>query len=112
VVSALLNTNTAPLMFVPGLRREFAGRGPWARLLTLRKQFNHLLSEQISTGRRCSAAADGTILGQLLAETYRDADNDIELQDQLRTLLVAGHDTTASVLAWALYRIHREPGVR
>ncbi len=112
VVSALLNTNTAPLMLLPGLRREFAGRGPWARLLRLRRQFNDMLSEQITSGRRCSAAADGTILGQLLAETYRDADDDVELQEQLRTMLVAGHDTTASALAWALYHIHREDGVR
>ena len=57
-------------------------------------------------------AAGGTILGQLLAETYQDADNDVELQQQLRTMLVAGHDTTASALAWALYHIHREDGVR
>ena len=73
VVSALLNTNTAPLMLIPGLRREFAGRGPWARLLRLRKQFNGMLSEQISSGRRCPTTANGTILGQLLAETYQDA---------------------------------------
>ena len=112
VVSALLNTNTAPLMLIPGLRREFAGRGPWARLLRLRKQFNGMLSEQISSGRRCPTTANGTILGQLLAETYQDAGSDIELQEQLRTLLVAGHDTTASALAWALYHIHREVGVR
>ena len=112
VVSALLNSNTAPLMLLPGLRREFAGRGPWARLLRLRRQFNAMLSEQISSGRRCAAAADGTILGQLLAETYQDADDDVELQEQLGTMLVAGHDTTASALAWALYHIHREDGVR
>ena len=112
VVSALLNTNTAPLMLVPGLRREFAGRGPWARLLRLRKQFNGMLSEQISSGRRYPTTANGTVLGQLLAETYQDAGSDIELQEQLRTLLVAGHDTTASALAWALYHIHREVGVR
>jgi cytochrome P450 len=112
VVSALLSTNTAALMLVPGLRREFAGRGPWARLLRLRAQFNRVLSEQISSGRRCPATTNGTILGQLLAETYQDSDDDVELQEQLRTLLVAGHDTTAAALAWALYHIHREEGVR
>jgi cytochrome P450 family 110 len=112
VVTALLNTNTAPLMLLPSLRQDFAGRGPWARLLRLRTQFDGMLAEQVTSGRRCPASAEGTILGQLLAETYRDADNDVELQEQLRTLLVAGHDTTASALAWALYHIHREDGVR
>jgi cytochrome P450 len=112
VVTALLNTNTAPLMLLPSLRRDFAGRGPWARLLRLRAEFNGMLAEQVAVGRRCPVAAQGTILGQLLAETYQDADNDVELQEQLRTLLVAGHDTTASALAWALYHIHREDAVR
>ena len=111
VVTALLDTNTAPLMLLPSLRRDFAGRGPWARLLRLRRRFNDMLAGQVASGRRCPVSAEGTILGQLLAETYRDADNDVELQEQLRTLLVAGHDTTASALAWALYHIHREDGV-
>jgi cytochrome P450 len=111
VVSELLDANTAPLMLMPALRREFAGRGPWARLLTLRAQFNDLLSEQVSAARRQPAVADGTVLGQLLADTYRSADDDVELLEQLRTLLVAGHDTTASALAWALYHIHRDDRV-
>ena len=112
VVTALLNANTAPLMLVPGLRQDFAGRGPWARLLRLRAQFNGMLAEQIASGRRSPTAAKGTILGQLLAETHQSSDNDVELQEQLRTLLVAGHDTTASALAWALYHIHRDDSVR
>jgi cytochrome P450 family 110 len=112
VVSELLNANTAPLMLLPALRRDFAGRGPWARLLRLRKQFNETLSEQISSGRRHPMSASGTVLGQLLTETYRSADDDLELLEQLRTLLVAGHDTTASALAWALYHIHRDLRVR
>jgi cytochrome P450 family 110 len=112
VVTALLNTNTAPLMLLPSLRQDFAGRGPWARLRRLRTQFNDMLAEQVASGRHHPATTEGTILGQLLAETYRDSDNDVELQEQLRTLLVAGHDTTASALAWALHHIHREDGVR
>ena len=112
VVSGLLNANTAPLMLLPALRREFSGRGPWARLVKLRTQFNDMLAEQISSKRRNPCTADGTVLGQLLAGTYRSADDDLELQEQLRTLLVAGHDTTASALAWALYHIHRDDRVR
>lgn len=34
---------------------------------------------------------------------------DRELRDQLMTLLVAGHDTTATALAWALERLTRHP---
>jgi cytochrome P450 family 110 len=112
VMSELLDANTAPLMLLPALRRDFAGRGPWARLLARREQFNELLTEQVSTARHTAGTADGTVLGRLLADTYRDAGDDGELLEQLRTLLVAGHDTTASALAWTLHHIHRDDRVR
>ena len=35
--------------------------------------------------------------------------NDAELRDELVTLLVAGHETTATALAWALERLARHP---
>lgn len=38
--------------------------------------------------------------------------SDAELRDELMTLLVAGHETTATALAWALYWLHREPTIR
>jgi cytochrome P450 len=37
---------------------------------------------------------------------------DAELRDELMTLLVAGHETTATALTWALYWIHKIPAVR
>jgi len=37
---------------------------------------------------------------------------DVELHDELMTLLVAGHETTATALAWTLYWIHKLPSVR
>ncbi|HTQ17194.1 cytochrome P450 [Mycobacterium sp.] len=41
----------------------------------------------------------------------RNLDDD-ELQQQLRTMVIAGHDTTAAALSWALYHIHRDTGIR
>jgi cytochrome P450 family 135 len=38
-----------------------------------------------------------------------DALTDPELRDQLVTLLLAGHETTATALAWALYELGRDP---
>src|SRR6202007_1679172 len=38
--------------------------------------------------------------------------SDTELRDELMTLLIAGHETTATALTWALYWIHRMPAVR
>lgn len=112
VATRLMNSNTAPLLLLPALRRDFAGLGPWARLVRLRTQFDETLADRIASARRCPVTGDGAILGQLLAAEPGTGLDDDELQQQLRTLLFAGHDTTASTLAWALYHVHREPGVR
>ena len=50
----------------------------------------------------------------LLAARHEDGSpmSQQELRDELMTALVAGHETTASQLAWALERLAREPAVR
>jgi cytochrome P450 len=37
---------------------------------------------------------------------------DVELRDELMTLLLAGHETTATAIAWALYWVHKFPNIR
>ena len=37
--------------------------------------------------------------------------SDLELRDELMTLLLAGYETTATALAWAFYWIHRQPEI-
>ncbi|MEO0378115.1 MAG: cytochrome P450, partial [Cyanobacteria bacterium P01_A01_bin.17] len=54
------------------------------------------------------------VLSLLLMARDEDgsAMTDLELRDELMTLLFAGHETTASVLAWAIYWIHSQPEVK
>lgn len=112
-VTEMMNANTAPLMLLPILRKDLSGHGPWARLQRLRKQFDAILAYQIQLGRRCPMSGHGTVLGELIDRPDGDDGfGDDELLQQLRTLVVAGHDTTASALAWAMYHVHREPAVR
>jgi cytochrome P450 len=63
--------------------------------------------------RRRADPHEGSVLDMLLAA--RDEDGapltDAELRDQLVTLLAAGHETTASGLAWAFERLSRHPEV-
>ena len=110
VATGLMHANSAALMLLPLLRKHFAGRGPWARLVRLRTRFDELLAEQIETRR--SDTADSSVLGALRAGNQAVELDPDDLHQQLRTLVVAGHDTTAGALMWALYHIHREPGVR
>ena len=40
-----------------------------------------------------------------------EAMTDVELRDELMTLLLAGHETTATAITWTLYWIHKNPTV-
>ena len=53
------------------------------------------------------------VLSMLLQARYEDGSpmTDEELRDELMTLLVAGHETTATALAWTLERVVRHPHV-
>ena len=68
-----------------------------------------LLADQIRE-RRESPGDD--VLSLLLAARHEDgsAMTDRELRDELVTLLVAGHETTATALAWTAERLVRTPG--
>ena len=60
---------------------------------------------------RAAPAGRQDILSLLLAAKDEDGSglSDREIFDQLITIIVAGHETTAVMLAWAFYRLHRNP---
>ncbi len=85
---------------------------PAARFIRLRGEADALIYELIDERRRDEAERDD-VLAMLLAARHEDDSpmSDQELRDELMTLLVAGHETTASELAWAFEAIAREPVV-
>lgn len=108
-ITEFLTAFSGPLMLVPALRHGLFGRAPWDRFVAARARLDRLILAEI--GRRRDRAPANDILGVLLTTRYDDgsAPSDEELCEQLRTLLVAGHETTATTLVWALYRLHRNP---
>jgi cytochrome P450 len=80
--------------------------------MRIRPEVDRLLLEEIAAHRRDPEGRDDILA--LLVEA-RDEDgrtlSDEELRDQLVTLLLAGHETTATGLAWAFERLLRNPGV-
>jgi cytochrome P450 len=104
--------NPAPIFF-KALQREFGGFGPWARFLRRMRILDGLIFAQIAESRRRDADADD-VLHALLRLRYEDGSalDDQAVRDHLLTLLVAGHETTATTLAWALYEQARHPQIR
>jgi cytochrome P450 len=107
-----LNSFSGPLMLLPALRHSAFGYAPWDRFRTARDRLDALISAEIAERRTGAAASSADVLSMLLTARHDDgsAISDADLRDQLRTLLVAGHETTATSLVWALYRLHRNPG--
>ena len=89
-------------------------RSPWGRIRQLMAPADAMIHEEIRA-RRAELAAGGAgrddILSLLLAA--RDEQGapmtDAELRDELMTLLLAGHETTATALSWTLERLARTP---
>jgi len=87
---------------------------PWRRFAAARAEADELLYEEIRARRADPHGADGDdIFSMLLAARDENGRplSDSELRDELMTLLVAGHETTATALAWSLERLVRTPAV-
>jgi len=88
------------------------GRTPMFR--AVRAPADELIYEEIRARRSAPDLAEREdVLSMLMQARHEDGSpmTDEELRDELMTLLVAGHETTASALAWAVERSVRTPGV-
>jgi cytochrome P450 len=88
-------------------------RSPVARFFSLVDEADRLLFDEIAE-RRAAPDPDGSdVLSLLLAARDEDGNplTDQELRDELVTLLEAGHETTATALAWTFERLTRHPEV-
>ncbi|PRX45096.1 cytochrome P450 [Prauserella shujinwangii] len=93
----------------PGLQRY----GPWRRYALAQRRVDELLYAEIADRRRATDLdSRQDVLSRLLTVPGEDDRlSDAELRDQLVTLLLAGHETTATALAWAFHELARDPAV-
>jgi cytochrome P450 family 135 len=98
----------------PALRRDLGPGSPWRRFVKARSELDEFLYEEIAL-RRAEAAHEerDDVLSLLLAARHDDGSpmSDEELRDELITVVGAGHETTATGLAWAMERLLRTPAV-
>jgi cytochrome P450 len=109
-LTGILEMGARPASLLPFMQR---GR-KWADFLRRRDETDGLLFDLIEE-RRASANGDGRsdVLSMLLDARHEDGSpmSKQELRDELMTLLVAGHETTASELSWTFERLARAPRV-
>ena len=122
LVSSLLEVTGSPLrssfLFFKSLQRDLGPWSPGGYFLRQKQQIDQLLYAEIQERRTelhtHSLQPRTDILSLLMAarDEHGQPMTDVELRDELITLLVAGHETTASALTWALYWVHHLPAVR
>lgn len=104
---ALLDGFSPLLAIVPALRRELGGVGPFAAFKRRQRALHDKLDALIAEARRGEPRDD--ILSVLVGARYEDGEpmTDDDVRQQLLLLVVAGHETTAIAIAWALDALHR-----
>jgi cytochrome P450 len=99
------------VIVLPPLRRTI-GRRTWKRFSRLRAQADAIIFEEIAR-RRLARDLDrrDDVLSILLQARDEDGNGmtDAELRDELVTLLIAGHETTATAVSWAFDLLLRNP---
>jgi cytochrome P450 len=105
VIDALKPT----FLFMPSLRTRLFP--PWRRFERATQAIEQLVYAELAERRAGGGGED--ILSMLLSARYDDGSQmeDRELFEQLMTLVIAGHETTAISLAWAFHLVHTHRAV-
>jgi cytochrome P450 len=113
MLSTVLSETASPRsQLISLLSRRFNGGNAFARFEGQLKEVDELLYAEIAEHRtRPDLAEREDILSMLMLAEFEDGGtmSDKELRDQLMTLLLAGHETTATALAWTFDLLLRHP---
>jgi cytochrome P450 len=103
-----------PIVLYRFMRHDLGPWSPWARFKRARVALDEFLYEEIALRRtEADVAERDDVLSLLLQATDEDGRplTDRELRDELVTVIGAGHETTATGLAWAFERLLRNTQV-
>lgn len=102
------------VLLLPPIRRDLGPFSPWVRFKRARSALDEFLYEEIAQRRREADLGErDDVLSLLLQATDEEGRpmSDQELRDELVTVIGAGHETTATALAWAFERLLRNHSV-
>jgi unspecific monooxygenase len=118
LLTTLLNPQNSVLqgmiIVFPALQRDLGSWSPWGQLMRQLRQIDDLIYAEIAARKAQPDSSRTDILSLMMSARDEQGQpmTDVELRDELMTLLIAGHETTAIALAWAFYWIHHLPQVR
>ena len=96
------------------LRKDLGPWSPWAKFKELRRQVDTILDELIAIAKGAPDLASRVDVLAMMAQAHHEDGtpmSNAEMRDELVTMLIAGHETTAHSLSWALERLRRHPQI-
>lgn len=115
LLETLADELMTPFIFATGMQWDLGPWSPWGRLAARVRALDAQIYALIRKRRAAhDASANRTDILSLLFEARHEdgeAMSDHELRDELVTLVMAGHETTAITLAWAVERIVQHPAI-
>jgi cytochrome P450 len=114
VIPPLITLGSLLQRMPPMVRREYGRWSPGSRLAGYRGRFDAVITSLMADARADPDLAERTdVLALLLQARYENGEpiSDGHIADELLTLVAAGHETTASQLAWAVERLCRHPAL-
>lgn len=110
----LANTANSPWLFVKQLQWDLGPRSPWGAIREQIRVTDQMLYEEMARRRARGNLGPRHDVFSLLMQARDEAGEpmtDREIRDELMTLLVAGHETTATTLAWVVSMVLAHPHV-
>ena len=118
LLASVINMTDSPLrssmLFLNWMQQDWGAWSPWGRMKQRQRKVDDLIYAEIEERRLQPDSNRTDILSLMMAARDENGEpmTNQELRDELMTLLFAGHETTATALAWAFYWIHSLPSVR
>jgi cytochrome P450 len=114
LVREMLAIAENPLALMPQFQREMGGRSPFGKVMDVTRRIDTLLFDEIRLRRHVGGVERGSDVMSAFAAAKPHEDafmSDREIRDEILTLLIAGHETTANALSWSFERLLRHPVV-
>ena len=100
------------LALIPVPQWDWGRWSPWGRFFQYRRDYDAVVEQLIDKALADPGLGErDDVLALMLRTRYDDGSSmtRAEIADELITMLAAGHETTATTLAWAVERLQRHP---
>jgi len=110
---ALYSSRLGTLLSLPAMRIDAGPWSPWGRAARLTRQIDSILYAEFAKRRKEGVEGRADVLSILLTARYEEGQPlpDAVIRDEMYTLMLAGHETTAAAMAWIINRLLTNPNV-